>query len=265
MKMTMPNLMRTVQGSEGYSTHYDKHIALITGSSRGLGLAIAKELGYRRFRTILTGRSQANLDQALRDLSGDNHIAFTLDFLNIQEIEQFLIKILNAGLIPYILIHNLGGKLKGDSFPLDKKILDASMKLNLDVAIKINERFLPFMIQKKFGRIIHIGSDASLTGRASPAYVIAKAALNGYVKTSARYYAKHNVMFCAVLPGIFEHDGSAWSEKKMMQPDYYQKRMGEMPLGRFGKPDEIATFVAELAASDSMMYAGGLFELRGAI
>jgi NAD(P)-dependent dehydrogenase (short-subunit alcohol dehydrogenase family) len=134
-----------------------------------------------------------------------------------------------------------------DKYPFNFDALKNSMKINLETAIKINEKFLPYMIQKKSGRIIHIGSDASLTGKASPAYVIAKAAMNGYVKAMAQYYAKYNIMFCAVLPGILEHEGSPWAEKKITQPEYYQKRIEQLPLGRFGNPKEIAGFVAELA------------------
>jgi NAD(P)-dependent dehydrogenase (short-subunit alcohol dehydrogenase family) len=62
-----------------------------------------------------------------------------------------------------------------------------------------------------------------------------------------------------------EHDGSDWANKKIAQPEYYQRKIQQMPLGRFGNPKEIAGFVAELASSESMMSAGGLFELCGAV
>lgn len=240
-------------------------IALVTGSSRGLGFEIAKALDKKEISTLLTGRSKADVEQALKQLNPEKHRAFSLDFTKGKETEMFLAMLSERQIKPNILIHNLGGRLEGDGFPVNKKILKDTMDLNLEIAMKINEVCLPHMVEKKFGRIIHIGSDSSLTGQASPAYVIAKAALNGYVKTAARYYAKYNVMICAVLPGILEHEGSAWAEKKITQPEYYHRIRGQMPLGRFGQPDEIAGFVAELADSNSMMSAGGLFEFRGAI
>lgn len=241
------------------------NVALITGSSRGIGFQIAKEFEKRNICTILTGRSQTRLNRALEEINPEKNLAFSVDFSKENDVDTFLESLLKKQVIPNILVHNFGGRIEGDDFPINRKILKTSIEINLEVAIKITEKFLPFMIEKKFGRIIHIGSDASLTGQASPAYVIAKSALNGYVKTSARYYAKNNIMLCAVLPGIIEHEDSEWANKKIIHPEHYKKKLNQTSLGRFGKPEEIAGFVAELAVSDSMMCAGGLFEFRGAM
>lgn len=241
-----------------------KLIALITGSSKGLGLSIAKSLAKKQVQTILTSRSGSNLNLALSQLQGNEHIAFAIDFTKEDEIDLLLKKLHSQDIIPNVLIHNLGYKVEGDSFPLNLNVIRNSLKINLEVAIKINEFFLPIMTKNKFGRIIHIGSDASVTGQASPAYVIAKSALNGYIKTAARYNAKNNIMMCAILPGILEHDGSAWAQKKISQPEHYQNTINKMPLGRFGQPEEIADLVAEIATNTSMMCAGSLFELCAA-
>ena len=138
------------------------------------------------------------------------------------------------------------------------------MQSNLEVALEINNAFIPRMIENHFGRIIHVSSDSSLTGKCSPAYAAAKSAVNGYVKSAARHYTKHNVMFCAVLPGIFEHENSVWARKKSSQPDYYQQRVSQMPMGRFPHPSEVAGYVADLVCNQSMMSAGSLIELTGA-
>jgi len=240
-------------------------IALITGSSRGVGLAIAKMLDKRGIKVILTGRSQIALNYALTQLTSKQHQAFSVDFSNQDEVNHFLNRLVENVMIPNMLIHNVGGTLAEDTFPLNINIVKETINLNLDSALKVNEKFLPYMIENKFGRIVHIGSDASLTGQASPAYVIAKAALNGYVKSAARFYAKHGIMICAVLPGILEHEGSAWTKKKITNPIHYQSKLDQMPLGRFGMPEEIASMVAELITSDSMMCAGALLELCGAV
>lgn len=243
----------------------ERSIALITGSSRGIGFSIAQELDKHGVRLILTGRSQKTLDSALQQLSSNDHLTFSLDFSEESVVNNFLKLLIENKIIPNILVHNLGGTSDIDTFPIDINLLRALININLEVAIRINEAFIPFMTQRRFGRIIHIGSDASITGMASPAYVISKSALNGYVKVSSRHFVNHGIMICAVLPGIIEHEGSAWEKKKINQYDYYKKKLEQMPLRRFGRPEEIASFVGELAVSNSMMYAGGLFELRGAM
>lgn len=241
-----------------------RDIALITGSSKGLGLAIAKMLASKNVKVILTGRSQFDLNQALSAFPNNEHTAFIVDFCQDTECDQLLDFLVEKKLIPTTLVHNLGGRVEGDIFPLDSEALRRSLKFNLEIAVKINEKFLPYMLKRGQGKIIHIGSDASLTGRASPAYVIAKAALNGYIKTMSQFYAKNSILICGVLPGIMEHENSVWAQKKINQPEYYQKKLEQMPLGRFGTVEEIAIFVSELAKNGSMMCTGGLFELCGA-
>lgn len=240
-------------------------IALITGSTRGLGLEIAKVLDSLGVRVILTGRTQEQLNQARDILSSKlNHVFYQVDLTQTPALIHFLQHIQDENLNPNILIHNVGGKVNGDEFPLTPHILNQSIHLNLSISLTINEYFIPKMIENRWGRVIHISSDASTTGQSAPGYAAAKAAVNGYVKSAARYYAKHNIMFCGVLPGIFEHAGSPWEEKKITQPHYYQKKIEQMPLGRFGQPSEIATLVADIANSQSMMCAGSLVELTGA-
>lgn len=240
------------------------NIALITGSSKGLGFEIAKALDNRGAQVILTGRKEANLQHALSQLKGKSHCIFALDFYDDADVNKLIKYFFTNNILPNVLIHNVGGRIDDDKFPLQETVFRKSIKINLEVAMKINESILPSMLEKQCGRIVHISSDSSLNGQASPAYVIAKAALNGYVKSAARYCAKHNIMICAVLPGILDHEGSAWDKKREMQPEHYQKKLEQMPLGRFGHPAEISNFVAELALGPSMMCAGGLFEFRGA-
>ena len=240
--------------------------ALITGSTKGLGLATANFLANSGINILLTGRSQEKLNEILETLpkKSDRHHAFCVDLTQELQLKTCLRKIAENNLMPDIIIHNVGGVVEGDGQPLNVDVLRRSMKINLEVALVINEFFLPVMLEKHEGRIIHISSDASLTGMAAPGYVAAKAAVNAYVKSAARFYAKYNIMVCGILPGIFEHEESAWAIKKKNNPEYYQNKLKEMPLGRFGRTEEIASIIADLACSETMMCAGSLIQLNGA-
>lgn len=248
----------------GILKNIKKNIALVTGSSRGLGYEIVKNLAQKGIQLLLTGRSLEALYQAKTRLcNAEQHLLFPGDLTQGGCLQSIMQDIVKRGVFPQMVIHNLGGKVVGDEPPLTLDALRRSMRLNMEIAVELNQFFIPYMVKNGRGRVIHISSDASLTGQSAPGYAASKAAVNAYVKSTARYYAKDNVMICAVLPGIMEHENSAWAEKKRTQPEYYQQKIQQMPLGRFGTPDEIAPFVAEIACSDSMMCAGSLIELTG--
>lgn len=233
-------------------------VALITGSTKGLGLHTAKLLAAKGCKIILTGRTKDTLEIAREQLPrSSEHVIFCGDLLEKKSIEALC----NLPLFPDIIVHCLGGKIEGDAQPLNADIIPKSLALNLNIAVALNSHYLPLMQAAGRGRIIHVGSDSSETGRSGPAHAAAKAAINAYVKSTARFYVQHNLMICGILPGIFLSPGSAWDLKRVAQPDYYQKRLQEMPLGRFLLLEEIAEVIADIADSTSIAYAGSLIQL----
>ncbi|MBN1839384.1 MAG: SDR family oxidoreductase [Campylobacterales bacterium] len=241
-------------------------VILVTGSSKGLGLAIAKELAKNGFSVILNGRDGASLQNAFTQLpSQEKHSLFCHDLTKEDAIEALDAFLKAHAISLYGVVHNLGGKVKDDVQPLHVKTLQASMRLNVEVGIEINNRMIPRMIAQGGGKIVHIGSSAAFNGNASPAYAISKGALHTYVKNSARYYAKENIMMCAVVPSILEHEGSEWSAKRMNEPQKYETRKAQMPLGRFAMPEEIAPYVSALFSIESMQATGSIIALEGGV
>lgn len=235
-------------------------IALITGGTKGLGRKLAQLLSAINYKIILTGRSQHLLENVRKELmNADKHILVCGDLLN----KNTLKNIYNLPVLPSVMVHTIGGKIQGDEQPLSPEILQKSIDLNLGIAAHLNAHYLPLMQKARYGRIVHIGSDASETGQSAPGYAASKAAINAYVKSTARFYAKNNIMICAVLPGNFEYLGNVWDEKKVNDPDDYQKRLQKMPLGRFLFCEEVAELIFNIVNSDSMAYAGSLVKLTG--
>jgi NAD(P)-dependent dehydrogenase (short-subunit alcohol dehydrogenase family) len=237
---------------------------LVTGSSRGLGFAIAKMLVKHGCFVVINGKNKKNLLNAFDILGGSaNCIYFEYDMLKEDSVAKLIDFITKEGVSLNGVVHNLGGKFDGDLHPIDLAILKKTMRLNLEVAIEINNFLLEYF--EKEGIIVHISSTASFNANSSPCYAISKGALNNYIKNSARYYVKKNILICGVAPHIMDHPGSDWDKKRKINFEYYSKRKSEMPLGRFAKPDEIAEFVVSIFKLKNMQMSGEIFRLAGAL
>ena len=120
----------------------EENIALVTGSTKGLGLHIAKLLEVQGYRLILTGRSHKNLLSALQQMQHPNlHITFCGDLSQPDNVK----KLCHLPFLPQVIIHNIGGKIEGDEQPLRPEILMQSLALNLGIAVSLNEYYLPLM------------------------------------------------------------------------------------------------------------------------
>lgn len=237
-------------------------VAFISGASRGIGRGIALALLKRGIVCVAVARDKNGLDEVknayprlchtlVLDLMQENALSTLIDYLQKKE------------LMPQILIHNLGGQTPYDAQPLNKDVLLSAIMLNLGVSVMINEYFLPIMQKNRDGHIIHISSDCALDGYSPPAYCAAKAGLNAYVQSSARFYARDEICIQSVMPGIINFKGSAWDKKSRTHPHLYNERKAHLALGRFGRVDEIGEFVAMLCEKKNMLTTGANFLLNG--
>lgn len=232
---------------------------LVTASSRGLGLEIAKLLSFAGYGIILTSSNKDNLLKAKSVLNQEmQHKIIEIDFTK-DNIEEKLIKKI-IGLELHSIVHNFGLKLEDDRHPIDTKILNKSIYNNFTISQEINN-FLAKNLVGDSRTIIHIGSTASLHAKASPSYTLSKSLINTYVKNISGEYLKNNIMICSVLPGILAHEDSEWDKKKVTDAKRYDEVKRYQPLGRFAQPLDVASYVLDLVNQKSLMLSGSVLKL----
>lgn len=240
--------------------------ALVTGASRGIGEAIAKSLAAEGARVALAARSGAALNSVLAAMGGkaEGHAAFAMDLAGRDGPRSFCAKLKSRFGSPDIIVHSLGGSLevRDPLAPLAdwRKVF----RLNFEVAVEINNFFVPEMKRKAWGRIIHISSVSGNENLGSVTYCSAKAALNAYTKSLGRVLAPDGIIVCSVCPGMVFSPGGSWDRAIQKRPEYVKKTLNEqMPTRRFARPEEISSVVAFLCSRHSSQCSGSIVSVDG--
>lgn len=134
-------------------------------------------------------------------------------------------------------------------------------RFNLGISIDINNAFLPGMIERKWGRIVHTLSDAVKNGIGNVPYTSSKFAVEGYVTVASKQFAKDNVVISAVSPGPIYTEGR-WLYKQSPEDTaaYFDKYL---PTRRFGRADEVARAVEFLCSEHAGFMAGAIIDVQG--
>ena len=219
--------------------------ALVVGASRGIGLEITRELRAEGCRVVTVSRS--------------GKTDFNMDLM---ESDQTALLVKAVELVPPdIIVHVVGGS-QGMTDPLGSSELYGKVwRLNLGIAIDINRAFIPLMQRNKWGRIVHLSSNATRIGTGYCPYTSAKAALEGYVKMISKEFSKDGVIVTAVSPGIVHTPGRYYASLDSAEQEKYLNQY--IPLGRFGRAEEVAKLVAYLSSDHAMYMAGSIVSIDG--
>ena len=237
-----------------------EQVAVITGASRGIGKAIAQELARLGASVVV---NYANSSQAAEELvseitaAGGSAVALQADVSKEEEVDNLFKTVLEKFNKIDILVNNAG--ITRDTLLLRMKPEDwqAVINLNLTGVYLCTRAVSKGMLKQRSGRIINIASVAGQMGNPGQAnYSAAKAGVIGLTKTLAREFASRGITVNAVSPGFIETDMT--SELKS------EEILKAIPLGRYGKPEEIAGMVRFLAADTAAAYiTGQVFNVDG--
>jgi 3-oxoacyl-[acyl-carrier protein] reductase len=226
-------------------------VALVTGSTRGIGLAIARALHAAGAKVAIVGRDQARAAAVAAEL-GQHAAGFACDVADGAQVEA-AIAAAESALGPIdVLVNNAGLTRDNILLRLTEADWDAVLDANLKGAFHTTKAVIKGMMKRRAGRIVNITSIVGLTGNKGQAnYAASKAGLIGFTKSVAKEYASRGILVNCVAPGFIETDMTA------ALPDAARASLLEdIALGRLGRPEDVAGAVLFLA-SDLAAYVTG--------
>lgn len=219
--------------------------AFITGSTRGIGLAIAKAFAKQGVHIILNGRRPVSetLIAEIKAL-GVNCIGISGDISNSEEVKQ-MVKKANEFAPVTILVNNAGITNDKLMLRMNEQDFEQVLKVNLTGSFNMTQQLLKGMLKQRKGTIINISSVSGLMGNVGQAnYAASKAGLIGFTKTVAREIAPRKITCNAIAPGFIETDMTSELSDKIRE-----EMTKNIPLQHFGQVEDIANTAVFLAKS----------------
>jgi 3-oxoacyl-[acyl-carrier protein] reductase len=241
------------------SVELQGQVALVTGGSRGIGLAIARDLASAGARVAVVARDGARAEAAAGELPGEGHRGYAVDVADPEAVNA-LVKQVEADFGSLdVLVNNAGVTRDNVLMRIKDEDWDAVLDTNLRGAFNLMRAASRGMMKRRSGRIINISSVVGVTGNAGQAnYAASKAGLIGMTKSVAKELAGRGVLVNAVAPGYIETDMTAELPEAARTA-----LMSNIALGRLGKPEDIAPAVRFLAGPGASYITGQVLVVDG--
>ena len=239
----------------------NERVTVITGSTKGNGRAIANIYSEQGANVVVTGRDQLEAKNVADELSkeyGTDALGLKIDVTSVAEVEEMVDKVLHKYGRIDVLVNNAGYPIKDDLWDVSfDQISDEVLERVLDVdtvgTYRCCREILPLMVERRRGVIINISSTPAISGYIKGApYTVAKAANLGITKHIAAEFGKYGIRCNAIAPGTIATQRN-WER---LTTEQRVDIVSSIPLGRAGKPEEIAG-VALMLASDYCSFVSG--------
>lgn len=237
-------------------------VALVTAATKGIGLAIAQALAGEGARVAVVARTPADVETVAKSIGG---VGVSADVLNESDSRRAVAETERALGPIDILVNNFGARAGTSWADTGLKEFTAAFEGNLGVTVRMSQLVLQGMIDRGWGRIVVISSVYGRESGGAPAYNAAKAAENSFVKSLAREVAGKGVTVNAVAPGSIMWEGGGWDRRRQADPagiaEFVRR---DMPLGRFGTVEEVASVVAFVCSREASLVTGACIAVDGA-
>lgn len=236
-------------------------VCLVTGATRGIGQAIAQNLGAQGATVLGTATSQGGADSISADLdkASIKGQGYVLNVTDLESIENVLKDITEKYGTVEVLVNNAGITRDNLMMRMKEEEWDDIMSTNLKSVFRLSKAVLRGMMKARTGRIINITSVVGVSGNAGQAnYSAAKAGVIGFSKSLAQEIASRGITVNAIAPGFINTDMT-----KSLSEEQIGKLTANIPASRLGEPTDIAAGVAFLASDESSYVTGTTMHING--
>jgi len=238
-------------------------VAVVTGSTRGIGRAIVESLAASGASVVIVGRNQADCDRVATEIAaaGGEIMAVSADVTRIADLERLMTETENAFGHIDILVNNAGGAVTHQAEDITEAEWDQVLDLDLKSVFFASQAAGRYMIRQKNGKIINTASIMGQVGqKLTLTYCAAKAGVIGMTRALALEWARHNIQVNALCPGFVL---TSINEEAMKDEKIYNATLRKIPVGRLGQAGDMTGAVLFLASSASDYMTGQTLTVDG--
>lgn len=241
---------------------HDGKVAMVTGSTRGLGNAMALRFAQEGAKVVVMGRNQEKADAAaakIAEETGAEVMGVACEVTSRESIAAAVQKTIDTWGKIDILVNNAGITWDASFMKMDDEKWQSVIDADLTSVYMFTQEVAKFMREARWGRVINITSMTGQMGNFGQAnYGAAKAGIIGLTKTLAIELGNRNISVNAVSPGLFDSDMTA-----KMPKEAYESNIRDIPLHRAGQPREVAALVSFLGSDDAGFINGAIISING--